>query len=255
MKILLNWVLFILVITVNALANILPINGYNTGQISGFYPNYFVPAGFTFSIWGVIYLSFLVYSIAYTYYQVYTNKAPAINHYLDKISPWYWATCILNASWILAWHFLQAELSVVIMLMFLFSLIQIFKFTQTIVKEMNLITRLSLVTPFSIYIGWISVATIANVTALLVKYQWTGGVNPIYWSVIMIFVSVVAGVFFIQQFKTIAYPLVIVWAIWGIKAAQGVKSNWIETTTVIGLLILLSLIIKLVIQKAIALRN
>ena len=152
MKILLNWVLFIVVITVNALANILPINGYNTGQISGFYPNYFVPAGFTFSIWGIIYLSFLGYSIAYTYFQIYPYKVPVINHYLDKISPWYWATCILNASWILAWHYLQVVLSVFIMLVFLFVLIQIFKSTQTIVKEINLITRLSLVTPFTIYI-------------------------------------------------------------------------------------------------------
>lgn len=255
MKILFNWVLFIVVIAVNALANILPINGYNTGQISGFYPNYFVPAGFTFSIWGIIYLSFLVYSITYTYYQLNQDKFPVINQYLDKVSPWYWATCILNASWILAWHYLQVLLSVLIMLLFLFALIQIFKSTQKIAKEMNLITRLSLVTPFSIYIGWISVATIANVTALLVKYQWTGGINPIYWSVIMIFVAVIAGVYFIQQFKTISYPLVIAWAIWGIKAAQGAKSNLIETASVIGLFILISLTSKLTIQKAFSLRN
>ena len=255
MKILFNWVLFIVVIAVNALANILPINGYNTGQISGFYPNYFVPAGFTFSIWGIIYLSFLVYSITYTYYQLNQDKFPVINQYLDKVSPWYWATCILNASWILAWHYLQVLLSVLIMLLFLFALIQIFKSTQKIAKEMNLITRLSLVTPFSIYIGWISVATIANVTALLVKYQWTGGINPIYWSVIMIFVAVIAGVYFIQQFKTISYPLVIAWAIWGIKAVQGAKSNLIETASVIGLFILISLTSKLTIQKAFSLRN
>jgi benzodiazapine receptor len=255
MKILFNWILFIVVIAVNALANILPINGYNTGQISGFYPNYFVPAGFTFSIWGIIYLSFLVYSITYTYYQLNQDKFPVINQYLDKVSPWYWATCILNASWILAWHYLQVLLSVLIMLLFLFALIQIFKSTQKIAKEMNLITRLSLVTPFSIYIGWISVATIANVTALLVKYQWTGGIHPIYWSVIMIFVAVIAGVYFIQQFKTISYPLVIAWAIWGIKAAQGAKSNLIETASVIGLFILISLTSKLTIQKAFSLRN
>jgi len=255
MKILFNWVLFIVVIAVNALANILPINGYNTGQISGFYPNYFVPAGFTFSIWGIIYLSFLVYSITYTYYQLNQDKFPVINQYLDKVSPWYWATCILNASWILAWHYLQVLLSVLIMLLFLFALIQIFKSTQKIAKEMNLISTISLVTPFSIYIGWISVATIANVTALLVKYQWTGGIHPIYWSVIMIFVAVIAGVYFIQQFKTISYPLVIAWAIWGIKAAQGAKSNLIETASVIGLFILISLTSKLTIQKAFSLRN
>ena len=71
----------------------------------------------------------------------------------------------------------------------------------------------------------------------------------------MIFVAVIAGVYFIQQFKTISYPLVIAWAIWGIKAAQGAKSNLIETASVIGLFILISLTSKLTIQKAFSLRN
>ena len=100
MKIVINWALFILVIAVNALANILPINGYNTGQISGFYPNYFVPAGFTFSIWGIIYLLLLNYSISFTYFTVRKNAFPEIKKYLDAITPYYWVTCILNASWI-----------------------------------------------------------------------------------------------------------------------------------------------------------
>jgi len=74
MKIALNWIFFVSVILVNALANILPINGYNTGQVSGFYPNYFVPAGFTFSIWGIIYLLLFTYTIAFTYYNIKSDK-------------------------------------------------------------------------------------------------------------------------------------------------------------------------------------
>ena len=87
MKTLINWLLFIGVVTVNALANILPINGYNTGQISAFYPNYFVPAGFTFSIWGLIYLFLLCYSITHTYFSFKQKEFPVIKKYLDKTFP------------------------------------------------------------------------------------------------------------------------------------------------------------------------
>jgi translocator protein len=83
MKTLINWLLFIGVVTVNALASILPINGYNTGQISAFYPNYFVPAGFTFSIWGLIYLFLLCYSITHTYFSLKEKEFPVIKKYLD----------------------------------------------------------------------------------------------------------------------------------------------------------------------------
>ena len=134
MKIAINWIFFVSVILVNALANILPINGYNTGQVSGFYPNYFVPAGFTFSIWGIIYLLLFTYAIAFTYYTIKSDKFPKVQAYLNKVNTLFLVTCILNISWIFAWHYLQVELSVLIMLFFLTALCKIFiesnKFVQ-----------------------------------------------------------------------------------------------------------------------------
>ena len=88
----LNWLLWVGVIAINALANILPINGMNTGQISGFYPNYFVPAGFTFGIWSIIYLLLLAYTIACSYYTRKKEAFTGIQAYLKTISPYYWAT-------------------------------------------------------------------------------------------------------------------------------------------------------------------
>jgi hypothetical protein len=253
MKIIINWLLFIIVIATNALANILPINGYNTGQISGFYPNYFVPAGFTFSIWGVIYLFFLNYSISYTYFSIKKTQFPEIKKYLDAITPYYWFTCLLNAGWILAWHYLQVGISVLIMLAFLVSLIQIFMIMQKQALSIRPLYQFLIKTPFSIYLGWISVATIANITALLVHFNWNGfGINPIYWTVLMIVIAIGLGLYFILKYAIIAYPLVIAWALWGIKAAQGPKSALINQLTVIGILLLLSFTTRLVTKKIIA---
>jgi benzodiazapine receptor len=253
MKIIINWILFILVITTNALANILPINGYNTGQISGFYPNYFVPAGFTFSIWGIIYLFLLNYSISYTYFTIKQGQFPDIKKYLDAITPYYWFTCILNAGWILAWHYLQVAVSVLIILAFLVSLIKIFMIMQKEALTIKPLYQFLIKTPFSIYLGWISVATIANITALLVHVKWSGfGIDPIYWTILMISIAIVLGIYFIVFFKNIAHPLVLVWALWGIKAAQGPKSELINQLTVIGILVLVSLIVRVAIRKIIA---
>lgn len=253
MKIIINWLLFIIVIATNALANILPINGYNTGQISGFYPNYFVPAGFTFSIWGVIYLFFLNYSISYTYFSIKKTQFPEIKKYLDAITPYYWFTCLLNAGWILAWHYLQVGISVLIMLAFLVSLIQIFMIMQKQALTISPLYQFLIKTSFSIYLGWISVATIANITALLVHFNWNGfGINPIYWTILMIAIAIVLGIYFIVQYKSIAYPLVLIWALWGIKAAQGPKNEWINQLTVIGILVLAALISRVASKKIIA---
>jgi hypothetical protein len=250
MKIIINWVLFIIVIATNALANILPINGYNTGQISAFYPNYFVPAGFTFSIWGIIYLFLLNYSISYTYFTIKQRQFPHIKKYLDAITPYYWFTCILNAGWILAWHYLQVGVSVLIMLAFLVSLIKVFMIMQQEALTIKPLYQFLIKTPFSIYLGWISVATIANITALLVHLKWNGFViDPIYWTILMISIAIILGIYFIVFFKNIAHPLVLVWALWGIKAAQGPKSQLINQLTVIGILVLAFLISREIIRK------
>ena len=255
MKILINWILFIGVVTVNALASILPINGYNTGQISAFYPNFFVPAGFTFAIWGLIYLFFINYSIAYTYFSIQQKKFPVIKKYLDQITPWYWATCVLNMLWILAWHYLQIFSSVVIMIAFLMVLIQIFIYTRSLSKEIKLTHRILIVAPFTVYIGWISVATIANISALLVYLQWNGwGIAPENWAVIMIAIAIILAFCYSFFYDTIAAPLVIAWALWGIMHGQGGKILPIYTLSLIGMCAILILSIRLVIVKYVLVR-
>lgn len=244
MAILLNWLFLLLVIAVNALANILPINGYNTGQISGFYPNYFVPAGFTFAIWGIIYLLLLNYNIAYTYYTIRVQKFPTVKKVLNNINIYFRITCVLNVSWILAWHYLQITMSVIIMLLFLATLIIIFLMFKKQLKELTLLHRFLIYTPFTVYLGWISVATIANITAMLVKYNWGGfGIQGVYWSATMMCIAIFLGVFFSIKYKALAYTAVIAWALWGIKAAQGNLCTVLNQVAIIGIILLLSSIL------------
>jgi hypothetical protein len=235
MKIIITWVLFLGVIAVNALANILPINGYNTGQISAFYPNAFVPAGFTFSIWGVIYLLLLSYTIGFTYYTLKQEQNPKAFALIERINIYFLLTCVFNMSWIVAWHYLQIELSLVIMLLFLITLIQLFLKSNTIARDLTLTQRFILQTPFIVYLGWISVATIANTTALLVAYKWTAlCIAPVYWSAAMILIAIILAVFMLLKFKAVPFALVVAWALWGIKASQGPVYPLIQSITTVS---------------------
>ena len=227
------------VIALNALANILPINGYNTGQISAFYPNAFVPAGFTFSIWGVIYLLLFSYSIGYTYYTLKQEQYPKAFAFIERINIYFLLTCVFNMSWILAWHYLQIEISLVIMLLFLITLIQLFLKSNTMAGALTSTQKFILQTPFIVYLGWISVATIANSTALLVAYQWNGfGMPPVYWSAAMILIAILLAVLMLQKFKVIPFALVVAWALWGIYNAQGPAAPILANLTSVGIKIL-----------------
>lgn len=243
MKILLNWLCFISVIVVNALANILPINGLNTGQVSAFYPNAFVPAGFTFSIWGLIYFMLLIYNIAYTFYTIKRYQNEKVYAFIERVNPSFLITCMLNMAWIIAWHYLQIVLSVVIMFFFLITLIQLFLKSKNLADDLTKTQRLILYTPFMIYFGWISVATIANITALLVAYHWGGlGLSDMYWSVIMIFIALLLAIIMIKKYQILTFALVIVWAFWGIYARQGAVYPLIQTITTVSIVYLLVMI-------------
>ena len=250
MKIIITWLLFVGVIAVNALANILPINGYNTGQISAFYPNAFVPAGFTFSIWGVIYLLLLSYTIGYTYYSLKRQAYPKAYRFIEHVNTYFLLTCVFNMAWIVAWHYLQIELSVLIMLLFLSTLIQLFLKTKTMAHDLNLTQRFILQTPFIVYLGWISVATIANITALLVAYKWTAlSIAPIYWSAAMILIAIVLALLMLRKFKVVEFALVVAWALWGIYNAQGPAAPILARLTAAGIGLLITAVLFRFIQN------
>ena len=249
-NILVTWIFLAAMIAANALANILPINQLNTGQISAFYPNYFVPAGFTFSIWGIIYLLLINYAISYTYFTVLSDKFPKVAAYLSVINKWFWVTCFLNASWILAWHYLWIWTSVLVMLLFLSTLIYIFIKGKEKESALNKTQSFLLYTPFLVYLGWISVATIANITALLVKIDWNGfGISPVTWSLIMMITATILAIYFIWVEKTASYSFVIMWALWGIRAARTDDAPFISQAALVGLVLIFIVLVSGFIKK------
>ena len=156
LKQILNFVSVLVTLTVNGMANALPLNGQNTGEISNRFPVLFTPAGYVFSIWGVIYLGLLAFGI----YQLLPSQKN--NSRMEKLGYWFFMSNFFNSALIFAWHYNQFPLSLVIMLGLLASLLVIYLRLQVGIRPVSTSEKWLVNIPFSIYLGWISVATIAN---------------------------------------------------------------------------------------------
>lgn len=204
---------YIIMITLNALASILPINGRDTGQISDFYANLFAPAGITFSIWGLIYLLLLGYSIYQ--FSIYRTKNDNIKKLLIMISFVFTINSIANSFWILAWHYDNILLSLILMLVILSTLIVINIRLRN--EKLSFIQHIFIRLPFTVYLGWITVATVANVTTYLVSIGWNRfGIAEYLVTDVIIIVAALIGFVATIYYKSIAYALVIIWAYAGI---------------------------------------
>jgi translocator protein len=222
-----NFLTVILMIAVNALAVILPLNNLTTGQISDSYPVLFTPAGYVFSIWSIIYLGLTAFAI----YQVL--PAQRDNPRLARIGVWFTVSNLLNAAWIFAWQYLQVPLSIVIMLALLGSLLVIYQRLQIGTSAVSTVQKWLVNVPFSIYLGWISVATIANASVLLYKLGWDGfGLAAPVWTAIVLLVGAALGIAMIILRSEVAYPLVIVWAFVGVWIKNG-QSGTVALTAIL----------------------
>lgn len=214
----LSFVFFIGMIFVNFLANFLPINGKNTGQVSDQYPNLFVPAGLTFSIWSVIYLLLFIFCI-YQITSLFKSKIvdPYAAEIVSRINVAFILTCIINMFWIVAWHYDLLILSVILMLTLLSRLIYIDTQIRLLEPYLNNAQSFVVKSPFGLYLGWICIATIANITALLVNYGWRGvGMSEESWTSMMVLVGSFIGVMAILRFNNFYIGLAIIWALSGI---------------------------------------
>lgn len=210
-----NLLAFIFTVTVNGLANALPINGVTTGQVSDRFPVYFVPAGYVFAIWGVIYLGLL----AFVVYQLL--PAQRENRRLERIGGWFALGCLANAAWIFFWHNLIFPVTLILMLVLLVSLLIIYLRLGIGRTPVSRTEKWLVDVPFSIYLGWITVATVANVTDVLYHLGWNGApLSPQLWAVIMLVVATALAVAMSFTRRDIAYVLVIVWAFVGIAVKQ-----------------------------------
>lgn len=227
-----NFLAFAGVLAVNFLANSLPLNGKNTGEISAQYPNLFTPAGLTFSIWGIIYIwlaVFVGFQIAALFKKTLFDRVGPI---VDKTGWLFLITCLFNVSWLFAWHWNQLLLSVLIMLGFLGTLLQLNKSIGVGHFKVNRLEKLLSHWPFGIYQGWITVATIANITALLVASGWKGGsLGEAAWAIVMILIGMGLALWAIFKQNNLGHGLAVAWAIYGIYVQRNIandpSSEWV----------------------------
>jgi hypothetical protein len=201
-------------IAVNIAANTLPLNGQTTGAISDRYPLLITPPGYIFSIWGLIYVGLIGYAV----YQAL--PAQINNPRLRSAAPWFLLSCLGNIGWLFFWHYNLSPLSLPAMLIVLTGLVGVYlklrgPGTPTPGERW-------LVQPtFSLYLGWICVATLVNASVFLYDLGWrdTGNGGIISASVLLILAAGLSW-WFAQRWRDAVLPLVVAWAASGIAFKQ-----------------------------------
>jgi len=228
----LNLAALVLVIVMNGLANGLPINGKTTGELSALYPNLFVPAGFTFAIWGAIYVLLIGFGMV-QFSDRYASLMP-------DLSMAFILSCVFNAGWIVLWHYEKVGLSVLVMLGLLVALL---------VMNQRLISHAEATwfrVTFGVYLGWICVATVANVTAWLVSLGVETSVSTaVYLTLALIVVAagIAGSVAGVMANAWILVP--VVWALYGIASRHFGQQPLLVATCGIAGLVLTGLFIRL----------
>ncbi|WP_324721148.1 tryptophan-rich sensory protein [Salinimicrobium sp. HB62] len=221
-----NIVAFIAMVALNYIANTGFINGETMASVSAEYNNLFTPAGYAFSIWGLIYLGLAVFVI----FQAISVRGKKL---VPKIGWWFVISCLLNMSWIFAWLFHYIDTSVIIMSLLLISLLIIVFRTRMELDDEPLPVIAFFWWPFSFYSGWISVALIANVAAFLTSIDWNGfGISEVTWTIIMIIVAGIINVTITWTRNMREFALVGAWGIIAVGIANKEDVNVIYYTAI-----------------------
>jgi hypothetical protein len=224
----------LLALTVNILASTLPLNGQNTGEISDRFDVYFVPAGYVFSIWGVIYLGW----IAFNLFQLRPSQKE--NPRLRRLGYLFALSNLANAAWLFCWHYNLFGLSVIVMLLLLGLLIASYLRLDVNRSSVGPAEYGSVDVLFSVYLGWITVATVANFTDWLYFVGWDGfGISAQAWAVIMLAVASLLGLAMARTRRDAGYLSVLVWAFIGIAVKQAFEpvvaiSAWVAAALMLG---------------------
>ncbi len=222
----------------NALANILPINGITTGAISDSYPNLFAPAGYTFAIWGLIYLA-LLFALGRLLFQKESE--------FSVVSSWFIVSNLANTAWIFAWHYRMIALSLGLILV---AMVSVLRIVFHLVPKENRLLGISARLPFEIYGGWLLVATVANVTTLLVDAGFDGfGISEVIWMIFILAIGWLIITLTIIRVRSFAIGFVFLWAYGGIlskhvSSGPGFASAYPSVIfTVAGLMVLMIMLL------------
>lgn len=237
---LLKWInifAFILTVVVNGLAGSTTIlGGKNTAQISDTNPTLITPAGYVFSIWGVIYILLGIFVV----FQALPSEKG--KDFQKRIGLLFVLSSLLNIAWLFLWQFEYLGLSVVLMFLLLATLISIYLRLKIGRSTASLREKLAVHLPFSVYLGWITIASIANVTVALVSVNWDGfGISPETWATLVIIVALLITILVVATRKDVAYGLVIIWALVGIAVKQSENQNIVMMTEIGAIIVAIAL--------------
>lgn len=235
-----NVLALVLMLVANGLATALPLNGRTTAEISDGFPVYFVPAGYVFSIWGLIYLGMLGFAV----YQAL--PAQRENPRLRRIGSLFALGCVANSAWIFCWHYQQFPLSLVATLIIFSSLLVTYLRLGVGEAAVSVSERWLVDIPFSVYLGWVTVATIANATVVLYALGWGGwGISAQVWAALLVGVAALIAMMMRVVRRDVSYPLVIIWALVGIVIKQAAAPTVALSAGVAALLVVATLVIGL----------
>lgn len=213
-----NCIALIVTIVINYLSNTGILNGNTMKIVSNQYFNYFTPAGYAFSIWGLIYLGLSGFVFFSWRSLLKERKEDSV---LLKIGWWFVISCCANSLWVIAWLYEYTGISVIIMTVVLISLLKIIVNTRMELDAHPLKMYLFVFWPFALYSGWISVALIANIAAFLTKIHWDGwGVSNVYWTIILVFAAGLINIFMVWWRNLREYGLVGIWALIAISVSN-----------------------------------
>jgi len=233
-----NAAAYLATVAINALANVAALGGRTTGEISDAYPTLVAPAGYVFSIWGVIYVLLLAFII----FQALPRNRDKL--FLHRIGGLFVLSCVANVCWLFLWHYLQIVLSTIVMFVLLVVLIAIYLRLGIGQSDVALRERLLVHLPFSVYLGWITVASIANVAAALTAIGWGGwGLSNVIWTDLVIIVALIITLAVIVTRRDIGYGLVIIWALIGIVVKQVGEQSIVMTAGASVIIIAIALIL------------
>jgi hypothetical protein len=231
-----NIAAFIITLAINGLAGTTILNGRTTAQVSDLYSNPFTPAGYVFAIWGIIYALLLVFVI----FQTLPKQKD--KPFQRQIGAFFILSSILNSVWLFLWQYDYITVSCVVMFALLAALTTIYLRLDIGKVKVPLNEKLGVHLPFSVYLSWITVASIANVAAALVSIGWNGfGFSAETWAIVALSIALLVTLIVIIVRRDIAYSLVVVWALVGIAAKQGMYPNIVAVAEVAVVIILLTL--------------
>lgn len=238
-----NTIGYIMVIAVNVMASLSVINSKTPAEISAKYESLFVPAGITFSIWGVIYLSLSGFIIYQLWLAFSGRHKPQLEIFMERLRGWWLISCLANSCWLFSWHYELIPLSFLLILTLLISLLAINLNFNIALPEANATwtEKLFIHLPFSLYLGWICIATAANMAALFVYSGWGG--NSIPWTIFLILLCTAASTVLIIRRHNIVTGLVAIWALYGIILKRETDNGINDRPVIIACIVAMAIVV------------